>query len=430
MPSKPKEWSESSSLLAKLRQRLSSQDLEFLGRLPEVSEFDGEAEASSPDPAEDQLFRALLPSVLSHQEAFRKQKIAAPGLLAELLTLPASDRRAAVAQDPRFRTHPICDLLQQEVLDACFRRPAAAVALAQLAVDLADRLEPGSLGWAGLNDLRARSWASLANALRVNSQPQEAEGALVTAEAYLEDGTGDLLELARVKSLWGSLRGNQRRLQDSFSCFDQAMRIYRQCGEQHLLGRTILHKAIYYGFADQPEKAIELLREGLALVDVAREPRLALSASHNLVLYLTDLGRHDEATNLLAASRPLYQSLGDRISLMRLGWLEARMARERGELETAEQGLLETREAFIREGVAFDVALVSLELAAVYAEQHRSAEILSLAEEMLILTRATGLHREAMASLLLFRQAAEADAVTRQLVQATMTQLANQRRDR
>ncbi|MCB1055964.1 MAG: tetratricopeptide repeat protein [Acidobacteria bacterium] len=250
------------------------------------------------------------------------------------------------------------------------------------------------------------------------------------AEALLLDGTGDLMELARLRSLQAALRGDQRRFDECFELFDRALSIYRRCGEDHLVGRTMIKKAIHYGFAYQPEQAIETLQAGLRLVDARREPRLVLAANHNLVYNLNDCGRQQEAQELLEASRPLYREFGERIDLLRLRWLEARLARERGDLDEAEENFRKTREALLQEGIGWDVALVSLELAAIYFEQGRMAEIKTLASELVPVFRANDLRREAVAALILFQKAAQIEKISLGLIQSTISQLRGMRQDR
>lgn len=425
---------QSSQLAQTLRARLSQEELSVITQLAGTS---GAAGTAAPDETEarekryQEILSSMLPTLLDRRSWLSRQKDLAPQLLEELLEQPVERRRVLVRNSPRFLSRPLCELLQDRSQDACFRRPPEAVALAQLAVDIADRLSGEAPGAAAVCDLRARSLGFLANAYRVTSEPQLSEETLDAAELVLEEGgSGDLLETAWLKSLRANLKGVQGRLDESLSLFDQAMRIYRRCGEDHLVGRTMISKAMYFGYAGDPEQAIRLLRRGLPLIDTQREPRLALAANHNLIYYLTDLGHHEEAAELLDSSRPLYFELGDRTNLMRLRWLEGRMARELDKPQEAERAFLETREAFLQEEMAWDVALVSLELAAVYLQQGRTAEIKTLADELLPIFQATGLHREALASLILFQKAAELEKVTTDLIRKTMSRLHSLRRDR
>ena len=76
-----------------------------------------------------------------------------------------------------------------------------------------------------------------------------------------------------------------------------------------------------------------------------------------------------------------------------------------GEEPAAERTFVAAREGFLAENQWYDAALASLDLAVLYADRGRSGELRSLAEELVPLFEAHGVHREALAALLLFRGA-------------------------
>ncbi len=392
--------------------------------------------ADLPDTAPEQptdygaLIRGLVPGLREQARQLARQRRELPSLFQELQQHPSERQQVLVINSRRFQSRAFCDFLLDRSYTSCFRQPKEAIQLARLGVGVANSLSTETLGEAVISDLKARAFASLANAYRVASEVLEAEENLELAEEFLATGTGDLLELARLKTIKGALRSDQRRFEECFKLFTQATKIYRQCGETQLLAQALITQAINYSHADTPDKAVELLRESLQLVNPEKDPRLLLAALHNLALYLNDLGQTQEAERLLGQNRHLYHQLGDTINLLRLRWLEGRIAKSKNELAVAETAFLETREAFIKEGILWDVALVSLELVAIYAEQNRNAEIRTLANELVPMFQATGLHREALASLILFQQASEKDAVTKELLRSTMSQLRGLRRDR
>jgi hypothetical protein len=75
------------------------------------------------------------------------------------------------------------------------------------------------------------------------------------------------------------------------------------------------------------------------------------------------------------------------------------------------------REAFIELGLDYDAALASLDLAGILIQQARTADVRRLAEEMLVVFASRDIHREAMAALLFFCQAAQAQNAGTALVQ-------------
>lgn len=163
------------------------------------------------------------------------------------------------------------------------------------------------------------------------------------------------------------------------------------------------------GDSGSSQAAIRHLREGLARIDPAAEPRLLLVASHNLALSLSEGGRHREALKALQRSRHLYLEIGDRMDLVRLRWMEGQIALRMGRLGEAELALRIAREAFLEQGIWFDAALASLDLAMVHARRGETAGVKRIAAEIVPVFRACRVHPEAIAALLLLRDATETE---------------------
>jgi tetratricopeptide (TPR) repeat protein len=150
---------------------------------------------------------------------------------------------------------------------------------------------------------------------------------------------------------------------------------------------------------------------------VTEEPRLLVSAQHNLVGFLNDSGSPDQALDTLYKTRRVYQDLGEPSHLARLSWLEGRILRDLGHLDEAETALKEARDFFAVRGIGFDTAMVLLDLATIYAERGDTTELKRLAAEMVPIFASRDVHPEALAALALFRKAAEAEQVDRGLLE-------------
>ena len=70
----------------------------------------------------------------------------------------------------------------------------------------------------------------------------------------------------------------------------------------------------------------------------------------------------------------------------------------------------------MRQGIGYDAAMVSLDLALLYLQDGRTGEVRRVAEEMVTIFSAQDIHREATAALLLFQDAARREAVTAEMV--------------
>jgi len=248
--------------------------------------------------------------------------------------------------------------------------------------------------------------------LRIASDLAGAELALARAEAHYRRLELDLLTEAEILGFQASLRNTQGRFGEAVRLLDRVLRLYREVRDRHQEGRTLILKGMVLGDGGRYPEAIQLLRRGLSRIDPAAEPRLVLAARHNLIWFLNDLGRHRQALATLEQSRPLYLELGSRMHLVRLRWLEGRIALGLGRLDEAERALSLAREAFREQGIAFDAALVSLDLAMVHARRGNASEVKRIAAEIVPVFQACQVPPEAIAAVLLFREAAEAEKVT------------------
>jgi tetratricopeptide (TPR) repeat protein len=340
----------------------------------------------------------------------------AAGLFAEIIGTPEPDRRALVEEGVRFHSLRLCVLLEARSRELWFRDPPEAVSLAELAVVAAERLDEAHYGPALAEDARASAWAHLGNALRIAADHRGAEEVFDTAEAHLRRGGGEAYTEALILSFRASLRSAQGLFDEAVRLLDNAIAIYREARDRHLEGRALIKKGTALGHLGRYAEAVRLIRRGLSRIDLLEEPGLLVTAHHNLIVFLTESGQHRQARENLAQTRQLYQDLGERMNLVRLRWLEGKIAREEGNLEEAGAALREARDVFLQEGIAVDAALVSLDLALLHARSGDTARIRQLAAEMLPIFEAGGVHPDAMAALLLFRQAAETEEVTVDLV--------------
>jgi len=351
------------------------------------------------------------------------ERKAAPVLLQELLAQAPERQRKTVTQDARLQTWSLCERLLDSSRDWGFQNPTRALALAQLGVTVAMRLDRAVYGESRVNDLLARAWVMQGNAQRIRADFQEAEKSFAQAEGLLKQGTGDPLEKAHLLLHKASFCGGQQRFGEAFRLLDRVAAIARRCEDPQLQGRALITRGFLLGIARDAEAAIRYLREGIRKLDPAADLRLLVAAHHNLTLYLTESGKYQEALELLHGARPLYDRLGDQMSLIRLRWLEGKIAIALGQLTAAEELLKGVRKELIGHELGFDTALLSLDLADIYARQGRGAEMRRLAEEMIPIFRSRDVYREALAALLTFQKAAEMENVTLGLIREVSSYL-------
>lgn len=316
-----------------------------------------------------------------------------------------------------------CEQLLARCRELRHSDPEAMVAAAALAVSLGERIAPELRGPQALADLQARAWAARGNARRVADDLQGAEADLARALERTGLGTGNPRLLARLMDLTASLRTDQRRFDEAFQLLDWVHALHLELGESHEAGRALISKSNAAAYALDLEEAVRLLGQGLALIDADREPMLALAVVHNLLSHLVDAGKLAEAARLFGESRALYASCGGRLEQLKARWLEGRISSGLDDPSGAELAFREVRAGFEEADLPYDMALVSLDLAALWLEQSRNQEIRLLLDETVETFRARGIRREAIAALLMLRQAFERQRATAALLRTVASEL-------
>jgi tetratricopeptide (TPR) repeat protein len=385
----------------------------------------GPLEDSEQDAAWDRLF-SRLETRLSQATAERAE---APALLAGLFGRPREEWPVLLRLDRRLQTLAVCELLIERSFEEGFRDSARSVELAELGLQLAGLLDGERYGHSVVQDLQARAWAYLGNARRIGFDLAGAEEALARAERLAEGGSADPLEEARILDLRASLLSDQGRFEQAAELLDVVIDIYDDLREPHRKGRAMVSKGLFLGYAGWPEEAIRQIRKGLGLLDWEREPRLVLGARHNLAWFLNECGRTEDAQRQLQRFRHSYHEFANPWTELRLGWLEGRIALRLGRRDEAESTLRDVQRGFLAEGYGYDASLVALDLAHLYLEEGRHAEVRALAANMLDVFLSQDIHRQALAALAVFQQAVEADSATPCLVREISSYLLRARRN-
>lgn len=357
-------------------------------------------------------------------EALAKSRSEAPELWAELAPYRFEDQYHLIRTHRRFLSWGLSEFLCQESTRLTTVSPATAVERAELAVLVSDLLKEGETCTdRRLYQLRGYAWAHDGNARRVLGDLRSADESFAIAEAWWEAGEAELGDILGyepvILDLEASLRIAQRRFTNALELLDRIFTIHSSGDrhkDTHLAGRVLVTKALALAEMGEPERSTELLEEAESMVDARRDPRLLLCLRHNLLWNLTTVGRHADAQMLLPAVVTLCQELGNPLDLIRLRWAEGRIAAGLGRAKEAIRLLQSLRQEFASRKMAFDAALVTLELTALYVTEGCTAEVKALSMEVAGIFHAQDVPREVLAALLFFQKAAERERASSKLV--------------
>jgi tetratricopeptide (TPR) repeat protein len=372
------------------------------------------------------VLQALPAALGRHASDLLKRSREAERDLKELLAIPPEERLARIARArSRFRGPVLAERLIEESRRLTPADPREGYDLAEIARAVVQR----SPDHPDTFSLLALASSQMANACRAGGELRRA-GEHFQYVRYLvgHEGVTDPLVLAQIDHLEGSLRKDQRRFDEAEALLTRAAMLFRISGASVDTARALCTLGALFFQQGRFGQAIETTEAALEGLSSEEEPRLYLMGRHNLALYLAEAERFAQAAGLVAADEDLYRRQPEPWTQLRLSWLRGKIAAGLGETAEAERFFRETRDGFMRQGNGYDAAMASLDLALLYLKEGRTADVLPLAEEMVKLFEAQDVHREALAAVLLFQEAARREEVTAGMVRELAGRLETVRR--
>lgn len=331
-----------------------------------------------------------------------------PERLAELDLLPDREQIHRVSTGARFSEPELIECLIDRSHAARYDSPRKTLHLALLARLASEQCTPERIGGEDrLSDLQAQAWGAFANAQRICGRLIEAADAFEIAFRKCETGSKDPGVRRSLLVGLSSLRIHQRRFDQALQHINEAEQLSQVIGDLHRQKILLVQRANILLVSGEPEAALPLLQEALSSIDRTVDPDLVLVTRHNLFFCYAELNRPDEALAVHVESREIYQDHNDLLVLLRATWQEGKLLREIGHLHNAEAALIRARQGFIEQDLAYEAAMVSLDLAEVYRKLGRFDDLRKTLAEALPIFRSLRASREVLASLLRLQQAAE-----------------------
>lgn len=348
----------------------------------------------------------------------------APALVRELEARHPAARRETVRTAPRYQLWGLSEELGEASRRAAFTDVVRALELAELAVEVADALDVRLYLPRPLSDRQALARAFLGNARRVASDLFGADRAFHVGLRFLDDGTGADLHRADFSVLLASLRIDQARYSEARRLLEEARRVYEHEEETERVGRVLLQLGLCAGYSGDAREAVGLFARAEELLAASEDERLRLQARHNELLWLVEAGEGLEALARYERARPLYARFADDDTAeLRRRWLEGRIHASLGDVETARTALEEVRETAGHRELAYEAAMVSLDLAILHLDRGDLAAVRRLAGELVPVFRSRDLHCHALAALTLFHEAARTESATAALAREVLRYL-------
>jgi tetratricopeptide (TPR) repeat protein len=318
-----------------------------------------------------------------------------------------------------LRCPAFVEFLAEESARAASDDADRSLALANLALWLAKKVPED----ASRRQCEGFAWGFVGNARRVRSDLQAARKAFIlSARLWQADSPGVSVFLPgwRLLDLEASLWIDLRKPGKALALLDQAAEAAPRGDAQARLLNKRSNALMLMGDLDGSIAALEQAR---SLLNLDTAPHLLWIVHCSLLEILSQIGRAAEAEPMLPELRALAARLGNGLDGLRLYWLEARIAGGVGRTAEAIEALSRVRADFAERKIRYDEALASMELAALYLELGRTADVKRLVLQMEPVFRDKGVHEEARKALDLFRRAVELETVSVELVRRIVSYL-------
>ena len=337
--------------------------------------------------------------------------------LRELRRTPLETRRVKVeTARARFASHGLALLLLDESRRVVRTDPAEAENLASL-VSLVLARTPGADRDPRTASLTARAEAHRANALRIAGDLLAAEEVFAKLRAaFVARPLENAGTEAEVAALEASLRFGQRHFVGAEDLISRAVLLYGQTDDREGEAQALIKGAMILHHLERPREALDWLERASDRLDPLRQRFLFTTTIVSRVVWLCDLGFPDQAEDLLAAQLDCFERLDDDYVGAVVRGLEGRIALGQGRYAEAERAYDDCRTAYLTLDRGYDAVLASLDLACVYLEAGRTAELRRLAAELIPTFRTRGVDREALAALGLLTRAVASEKVSRALL--------------
>ncbi len=349
-----------------------------------------------------------------------------------LLRLPERDRCQAVCQEPeRYGRLELAERLLAVCRAKLPGHPHEILALTTLTRCVLRHAPEGPAPEGQIaRETYALAMAHHGNALKILGQLDAAAQLLSDARFWLDSsGSVDPMVEAEVDWLEGSLLTAQRRFHAAAHLLKRSVTTWREVGEIVEEGKALLSLSVAERQLDNLATCQLLIARAIDCFEESENHQLAIFARHNLAECYCESGEYGEAEQLVVGHRQQVEKAADPLTSLRFLWVDAKIACGLGEEKKGEALFQSVRQGFADLNLPYDSALAALELAALFLRQGRTAEVKGLVGEMVEVFDERDIHRETLASLILFQDAVELECVSAASMREFSTYLERARRD-
>jgi len=341
----------------------------------------------------------------SHRAAQHERETRrAPGALDQILALPAEEWNRAIRSSPKYHSYAFAQYALKTCKATWSDDPHRSERLAELALEVANRLPNKEHGRRNLNDLRSKAWGYIANCRRIQTNLAGIPDALQAATENLFLGTANEQSRAMLLGFTTSYLISSGRSEAALSVCAEMTDIATNKKNRHLKGRTLIFLSNLYDMEQHTDMSLDNAHKAAELFKGVNRSRLATIARHNLAAFQAVADDPQSALATLATIGPDERHTLPKLDCVRFRWTEGLIHQKLGNLEIAVPLLADSRKAFQQARTPCNVAFVNLDLARAWLDLGRFERSLALSAEALFTFALRSTERATLVALDLFRQ--------------------------
>ncbi len=351
------------------------------------------------------------PEPLIIVDGARDDRLKAEDLWRKIRDLPFAEQCQKVRRY-RFSSTVLFDLLRKKSRLEGRKKRQRGIELAKLALVSLERSD--RVFEERIHDLRALGWAWLANALMLALDFAAAAAAFEQADGEWSKPREqpDLLVLAHICNLKGTLRMMRREYVVATEELDRSCALFRQSGQTREEARALIQRATIHGYAGKLSESIEDLREAMGLIDEDEDKELAFAVRGCLANTMARAGEFQSAAEELDLARQLNSAIHDPLGTPKLDCIDGLINENRSDLEAAQRFYQAARKGFSDADEMRYFGLVSVDLMTIHSQQGEWERVGDLASKTLPILTSMQLHSETVAAVGLLVEAVEADTLS------------------
>jgi tetratricopeptide (TPR) repeat protein len=352
------------------------------------------------------------PRLVAAEEQLRTEDAAAAAMLDAILHDAERFTGSRIADDPRCRTAGVVRRLNRASVEVRERNATFALALADAAVQVAERLPESGYGGEQIAALRGQAWRERANALRYTGDYPAALDAVDEAARAFQATTSPEFDLARVDFVRGTILWKMERFDEALPLARRARRIFREYDDaERWLHAGLLEGSILFD-SQQYVDALTVYERLRGPAETLNDGPTLARVYNNIAAVNAEVGHLDRAAEYFRLTIALYDLLGMTLETARTHWSLALLALRAGRAADGITRLRKVIATFESCGSTADAGLVALDLAEHLLAWGDVAEVAALCEELIARFTAAGLTRSAAAAFAFLRDATHRTAVT------------------